>query len=53
MSGAERAAGEAAAAAQVAADAAIAEVEAAQLDPDDPLNAARLQLEEARSSTLP
>merc|ERR1719272_2115757 len=47
MSGAERAAAEAAAAAQVAADAAIAEVEAAQLDPDDPLNAARLQLEEA------
>merc|ERR1719272_1912815 len=41
MSGAERAAEEA------AADAAIAEVEAAQLDPDDPLNAARLQLEEA------
>merc|ERR1719272_1761858 len=47
MSGAERVAAEAAAAAQVAADAAIAEVEAAQLDPDDPLNAARLQLEEA------
>merc|ERR1719272_1969160 len=41
MSGAERAAGE------VAADAAIAEVEAAQLDPDDPLNAARPRLEEA------
>ena len=47
MSAAERAAAEAAAAAQLGADAAIAEVAAAQLDPDDPLNAARLQLEEA------